>query len=121
MEPAYMTTTSSQSWATTPRSWVIMMIAMPISFWISFMSSRMPAWMVTSRAVVGSSAIRMSGSQASAMAIMTLCRIPPENSKGYCFMRFSGSLTLTRRSISTALSQACCLLRFVWSRIASIS
>ena len=46
--------------------------------------------MVTSSAVVGSSAMRMSGSQASAMAIITLWRMPPESSKGYCFRRFSG-------------------------------
>ena len=39
-------------------------------------------WMVTSRAVVGSSAISRSGWLASAMAIMTRWRIPPENSCG---------------------------------------
>ena len=38
---------------------------------------------VTSKAVVGSSAIRMSGSNANAIAIITRCRIPPENSCGY--------------------------------------
>ncbi len=43
------------------------------------MSSRICAWMVTSSAVVGSSAMRMSGSQVSAMAIMTRWRMPPEN------------------------------------------
>ena len=32
MRPAYMTITSSHIWATTPRSWVIMMIAMPSFF-----------------------------------------------------------------------------------------
>ncbi len=37
------------------------------------------AWTVTSSAVVGSSAIRISGSSASAIAIMTRWRIPPEN------------------------------------------
>jgi len=35
-------------------------------------------WTVTSSAVVGSSAIRIWGSQASAMAIITRCRMPPE-------------------------------------------
>ena len=116
-----MTTISSHIWATTPRSCVIMMMAMPSSFWSFCMSSRIWAWMVTSRAVVGSSAMRMSGSQASAMAIMTRWRMPPECSCGYCFMRFSGSLTLTSRSISTARSHACCLLRSVCSRMASMS
>ncbi len=38
------------------------------------------AWIVTSRAVVGSSAIRMRGSSASAIAIIVRWRIPPENS-----------------------------------------
>ncbi len=52
--------------ATTPRSWVIMIIADFVLAWISCMSSRICAWMVTSSAVVGSSAMRMSGPQASA-------------------------------------------------------
>ena len=39
----------------------------------------MPAWIVTSRAVVGSSAIRTLGSQESAIAIITRWRIPPES------------------------------------------
>ena len=63
--------------------------------------------MVTSSAVVGSSAIRMSGSQASAMAIITRWRMPPESSKGYCFRRFCGSLMPTSVSISMARSRAC--------------
>ena len=42
-------------------------------------SSRICAWMVTSSAVVGSSAIRSFGSHASAMAIIARWRIPPEN------------------------------------------
>ena len=40
------------------------------------------AWIVTSSAVVGSSAIRMAGSRASAIAIIALWRMPPENSNG---------------------------------------
>ncbi len=59
-----------------------MMMALPFFSCIDFMSSMICAWIVTSRAVVGSSAIRMSGSQASAMAIMTRWRMPPENSCG---------------------------------------
>ena len=43
------------------------------------MSSRICAWIVTSRAVVGSSAISSRGSQASAIAIITRWRMPPEN------------------------------------------
>ena len=42
------------------------------------MRSRIWAWMVTSRAVVGSSAMSSSGSQARAIAIMTRCAMPPD-------------------------------------------
>ena len=43
------------------------------------MSSRIWAWVVTSSAVVGSSAMSRSGSLTSAMAIITRWRMPPEN------------------------------------------
>ena len=78
--PAYMTATRSATSATTPRSWVMRIIPIPVSSCSSARSSMICAWTVTSRAVVGSSAMRMSGSRARAMAIMTRCRIPPENS-----------------------------------------
>ena len=42
-------------------------------------SSRTIAWMVTSRAVVGSSAINRRGEQLSAIAIIARCAMPPEN------------------------------------------
>src|SRR5438874_1815197 len=76
---AYMTTTSSAVSATTPRSWVMMMIALSNSSWSLFIRFRICAWVVTSSAVVGSSAISRSGSLISAIAIITRCRIPPEN------------------------------------------
>ena len=41
--------------------------------------SRICAWMVTSSAVVGSSASSSSGSAMSAMAMTTRCFMPPEN------------------------------------------
>jgi hypothetical protein len=44
--------------------------------------SRICAWTITSSAVVGSSASRILGWQASAMAIDARCRMPPENSWG---------------------------------------
>ena len=37
------------------------------------------AWVVTSSAVVASSAISSRGEQLSAIAIITRCRMPPEN------------------------------------------
>ena len=55
------------------------MIAMPSSRRSRAIRSRIWAWMVTSSAVVGSSARSSLGSQLSAIAIMTRWRIPPEN------------------------------------------
>ena len=52
---------------------------MPSRFWMSFNSAMSWACTVTSSAVVGSSAIKRSGSLASAMAIMTRWRWPPES------------------------------------------
>ena len=45
-------------------------------------NSRICAWMVTSSAVVGSSAISSRGLQAIAMAIITRCRMPPDRRCG---------------------------------------
>ncbi len=77
--PAYITATRSARPAITPRSWVTMMTAMPSRCRRSSMSSRICFWIVTSSAVVGSSAMSSFGSQASAIAIITRWRIPPEN------------------------------------------
>ena len=57
---------------------------MPSSRWSVAISSRIWAWIVTSSAVVGSSAISSCGSQASAIAIITRWRMPPESWCGYC-------------------------------------
>ena len=77
--PAYITTTSSAISATTPRSCVIMMIALPNSSCSFSISARIWAWVVTSSAVVGSSAISRSGLLISAIAIIARWRMPPEN------------------------------------------
>ena len=45
---------------------------------------------VTSSAVVGSSAMSTVGSLARAIAIIARCRMPPENSCGYCRARSAG-------------------------------
>ena len=113
ISPAYITATWSAIRATTPRSCVIRMMAMSLSRCRSRMRSRICAWMVTSRAVVGSSAIRMAGLQARAMAIMERCSMPPENSKGYWRARFSGSLMRVIASSSTARARA---WRWLWPR-----
>ena len=114
-----MTAMRSHMLATTPRSWVIMMMLIPIFWRSSCISSRIWAWMVTSRAVVGSSAMSSLGSQARAMAIITRWRIPPESSWGYCFSRLSGSLMPTSSSSSLALALASPLDLSVWRRITS--
>ena len=108
--PAYITDTRSQISATTPRLWVMKMIEVFFFFCRSFISSRICACIVTSRAVVGSSAIRSFGSQISAMAIMARWRMPPENSCGYWSIRFSALLMPTSSSISMARARACSLV-----------
>ena len=57
-------------------------IAAPVSSCAVSSVSSTWAWTVTSRAVVGSSAMITSGSLAIAMAIMARWRMPPENSCG---------------------------------------
>ena len=80
--PAYMSATRWAICATMPRSWVISNIAMPCWRCRSASRSRICFWIVTSSAVVGSSAITTSGSAASAMAIITRCFCPPDNWNG---------------------------------------
>src|SRR5215470_3743561 len=100
----YMTTTRCAVSAMTPMSWVISMMAMPSLAFSSLSSSRICAWIVTSRAVVGSSAMRRFGLHDSAIAIMTRWRIPPESWCGSSFPRRSALGICTIFSISTVLS-----------------
>ena len=80
--PPYMIPIFSATSATTEMSWVMIIIAMFSSRWRSRISARIRSCMITSRAVVGSSAIRSCGLHARAIAIMDRCRIPPLNSCG---------------------------------------
>ena len=73
------------------------------------MSSRICFWIVTSSAVVGSSAISSFGSQASAIAIITRWRMPPENWCGYSLIRSRTRGMPTRSRTSAARSIACSL------------
>ena len=77
--PAYITFTRSHMPATTPRSCVIRISAAFSSATSARSRSRICAWIVTSSAVVGSSAISSFGLHASAIAIIARCRMPPEN------------------------------------------
>ncbi len=65
-----MTATRSAISATTPKSWVMNKTAVACCRCSSLIRCRICAWVVTSRAVVGSSAISSAGSMTSAMAIM---------------------------------------------------
>jgi hypothetical protein len=106
-----MTTTRSAICATTAMSWVMNSTAIPISRFKRLIRARISAWMVTSSAVVGSSAISSFGSQAMAMAMTTRWRMPPESSWGYWRNRRSGSgmRTLFRSSRARAVAA-------VWDR-----
>ena len=77
--PAYCTMTRSAVSATTPMSWVISTSPMPFCWRSETSRSRICAWIVTSSAVVGSSAISSFGRQASAIAIITRWLMPPES------------------------------------------
>ena len=80
--PPYMMATWSQVSAMTDRSWEMRIMERPNSRFRRSMSSRICPWIMTSSAVTGSSAITIRGLQARAIAIITRCRIPPENSCG---------------------------------------
>ena len=51
----------------------------PLSWRSRSSNLTIPAWTVTSSAVVGSSATMIFGSHVSAIAIAIRCRMPPEN------------------------------------------
>ena len=78
IRPAYMTWMSSQKDEARPRSCVIRIIPIRRSSTICPSSSMIRACVVTSSAVVGSSATRTSGFVQIAIAIITRWRIPPE-------------------------------------------
>ena len=77
-----MIRTLSQVSAITDRSWVIRISDRPSLCRRSSSSSRIWAWTMTSRAVVGSSPMTIAGSQARAIAIIARWRIPPDSSCG---------------------------------------
>ena len=94
-------------------------MAAPTRCFRSRINSRICAWIVTSSAVVGSSAISSFGLQASAMAIITRWRMPPESWCGYSRTRRRASGMPTRFSISTARSSASFAERPWWRRSVS--
>ena len=105
-----------QTSATTPRSWVMNISAVPARSLKLRSRSVIWACTVTSSAVVGSSAINNLGSQISAIAIITRCRMPPENWCGYSSWRRAGSGMPTRASAAMARSRASARLTGKWVR-----
>ena len=75
--------------------------------------------MVTSSAVVGSSAISRAGLQISAIAIIARCRMPPDNSNGYIPNTRAGLVKPTCASISSQRSRCSAGDMVVWMRNAS--
>ena len=94
---------------------------MPKRAWSSRRSFRICAWMVTSSAVVGSSAIRRSGSLASAIAIITRWRWPPESWWGYASRRRSASGSPTRCRSSTVRVRAARRPSPLWTKSTSLT
>ena len=79
---------------------------MPVSACRRRISSRICAWMVTSSAVVGSSAISSVGLQAMASAIITRWRMPPDSWCGYSCRRCAAAGISTSSSMRWAWASA---------------
>ena len=92
---------------------------MPRRVWMSRISARICACVVTSSAVVGSSAIRRTGSRISAMAIMTRWRWPPDSWCGKARYIAPGSGRPTSPIAATTRARRWAADRPVW--ISSIS
>ena len=75
--PAYITTTRSTYSLTSAMSWLMRMSAVSCSRVIATSCSSTWAWVVTSSAVVGSSAMSRSGRSIIAIAIMMRWFMPP--------------------------------------------
>ena len=99
---------------------MITTMAMPSLRDSSFISCRICAWMVTSSAVVGSSAMMSLGLHASPIAIITRWRMPPENWCGYWPSRRGASEMPTIRRSSTARSRASASLIPLWMNSGSM-
>ncbi len=121
MRPAYITATRSQVSAITPMSCVTSITAAPCSLHSRFSSEMICAWIDTSSAVVGSSATISSGWAASASAITTRWRMPPENWCGYCSSRCSAAGMPVSCSSFTARARASSALTGRCVRMVSVS
>ena len=91
----------------------------PFSRLIFFSRFKMPSWIVTSRAVVGSSQIRSLGSEMMAAATMARWSIPPESSWGYLRYSASGSGSSASAMACKARARRSSALSLVWTTRAS--
>ena len=82
IRPAFITAMRSEISSSIGRSWVMNTTAKPSSWRSRSTSWRISRCTTTSSAVVGSSMIISCGSRASAIAIITRWRMPPESSCG---------------------------------------
>jgi hypothetical protein len=105
MRPSFITHTRSAWRRTMVRSWLINSRARPRFSFCSVSRSRICAWMVTSSAVVVSSAISSGGSLARAAAIITRCRWPPESWCGKASSRPAASGKPQDSSSATILAR----------------
>ena len=96
-----------------------MISPMPCSTWSFISRSRICFWMVTSSAVVGSSAISSFGLQAMAMAIITRWHWPPDIWCGKWPSRSAGSGMPTSFSSSMARARRAPRSIFMWTRSTS--
>jgi len=102
ISPWSMTAMRSEISSSSGRSCVMKTTANPNCSRSRMISRRMPRWTTTSSAVVGSSMIITCGRRASAMAIMTRCRMPPESSWAKLSSRFGSTPTIRRSSRASA-------------------
>ena len=95
--PLYITATLSEIYFTIDKSWAIKRSVRLRCFCKSFRRFTTCACMETSRAEIGSSHTRISGSTPKAIAIPILCLCPPENSCGNLLACSLLSPTISRR------------------------
>ncbi len=105
--PRYMTSTSSATCRTTARSWEMRMYVSRSSRRRSARRLRICAWIETSSAETASSSTRIFGSAASARAMATRWRWPPDSSRGSARASFSPSPTASSSSLVRAACSAC--------------
>ena len=102
ISPAYMIAIRSANSISSERSCVMKRTAKPRSRFRSWTCCRISRCTTTSSAVVGSSMIKSSGPSASAIAMITRCRMPPESSCGNARRRLRSMPTTSSSSPARA-------------------